>query len=272
MVFYDYPIIGSEKELPLYLLNMGLQHCQDHVLRPDGFPMNQVLYCTKGSGTLSCGGKKQLISPYSAMFLPANVPHEYFPNEPVWAVHWVVFGGISVPALLEHLNLSEPKVYRLQGIQRLDSIFFFMHDALHSDPLFGNYRAAGLLYDFLMEFYRLTSGKGIPAPSSAVIRKAVEYVDNHYQTKITLEDLCIHCGVSKQHLCLLFRNSLRSRPMEYIAKRKLQSAKELLTGTSMTVEEIAEETGFCTASYFCKTFKRYEGMTPNQFKQSLRNV
>ena len=271
MVFYDYPIIGSEKELPLYLVNMGLQQCQDHVIRPEGFPLPQILYCTKGSGTLSHNGKKLLISPCSAMFLPVNVPHEYYPNESVWDVRWVVFDGTSLPFLLDHLGLRELATYRLNGIQKLDGLFFSMHDALHSDPLFGNYRAAGLLYNFLIEFYRITSAKGVPEPSSSAVRKAVEYIDAHYRAKITLEELCDHCGVSKQHLCLLFRKSLHSRPMEYIAKRKLQSAKELLTGTSMTVEGIAEETGFCTASYFCKTFKRYEGMTPNQFKQNLRN-
>ena len=52
MYFCDYPILQSEKELPLYLLNMGQQHCQDHIIRPEGYPDPQILYCTKGSGTL----------------------------------------------------------------------------------------------------------------------------------------------------------------------------------------------------------------------------
>jgi transcriptional regulator GlxA family with amidase domain len=50
---------------------------------------------------------------------------------------------------------------------------------------------------------------------------------------------------------------------------RIQVAKELLTGTSMTIEQIAAETGFCTASYFCKMFKRYEGITAVQFKRDF---
>ena len=269
MAFYDYPIISSEKGLPLYLLNMGLQHCQDHILRPNGFPSPQILYCTKGSGTLLYDQKKVLISPYTAIFLPAGYPHEYYPNESVWDIHWVVFSGDSVPSLLTHLNLNELSIFRLNRTEKLDSLFYSMHDALHADPLFGNYVASGILYEFLIEFYRVTSSRETPAASSGVIRKAVKYVDDHYRFQITLEELCDICGVSKQHLCLLFRTTLHTRPMEYIAKRKLQAAKELLTGTSMTVEEIAEEVGFCTASYFCKVFKRYEGLTPKQFKRSM---
>lgn len=46
MIFCDYPIIGSEKELPVYLMNMGLQQCQDHVIRRNGYPCppDSVLY------------------------------------------------------------------------------------------------------------------------------------------------------------------------------------------------------------------------------------
>lgn len=56
--------------------------------------------------------------------------------------------------------------------------------------------------------------------------------------------------------------------MEYIAKRRIQAAKELLTGSDITIDEIAAATGFCSASYFCKLFKRYEGITPSYFRNA----
>jgi AraC-like DNA-binding protein len=45
-----------------------------------------------------------------------------------------------------------------------------------------------------------------------------------------------------------------------------QAAKKLLSGSEMTTEEIAGQTGFCSSSYFCKLFKRYEDITPTQFR------
>ena len=50
LFFADYPILGNEKSLPLYLQNMGHHHCQDHLIRPEGYHYDQILYCTKGSG------------------------------------------------------------------------------------------------------------------------------------------------------------------------------------------------------------------------------
>lgn len=64
LFFCDYPIIRAEKELPLYLLDMGQQHCQDHIIRTEGYPCPQILYCTKGSGTLLLDGKEIQILSY----------------------------------------------------------------------------------------------------------------------------------------------------------------------------------------------------------------
>lgn len=268
MFFSDYPIIRSEKGLPLYLLNMGQQHCQDHIIRPEGYPCPQILYCTKGSGTLLLDGRKIRILPYNAIFMPAHYPHEYYPNEEIWDIHWVVSAGFAANDIFKHFGLTKPTVFEINEINTLEHIFRKMHDSIRSDSVFGNYRASGYLYDFIIEFYRIISAKGISDTPNAALMKALDYINFNYTLTISMDDLSNVSGVSKQYLCLLFRNTLGSRPMEYIAKRRIQAAKELLAGTDKTVEEIALETGFCTASYFCKLFKRYEGITPMRFKMT----
>lgn len=268
MFFCDYPILQKEKELPLYILNMGQQHCQDHIVRVNGYPAHQILYCTKGGGTLILNGKKHTISPLTAIFLPALYPHEYYANGDLWDVHWIVPMGYAVDDVLRHFGLSEPKICELSEIKTLEHIFRKMHEAIKSDRVFGNYRAAGYLYDFLIEFYRLTSAKGAADTPSTALMKAVDYINDNFSERITMDNLCMVSGVSKQYLCLLFRNNLNSRPMEYIAKRRIMAAKELLKSTAKTVDEIAAETGFCTSSYFCKLFRRYEGITPTDFRNA----
>lgn len=266
MFFCDYPILRAEKELPLYVLNMGQHHCQDHITRPEGYPCHQIMYCTKGSGTLILDGKKIPVPPYTAIFLPALYPHEYYPEGDIWDVHWVVPAGFASDAILKHFGLISPAVYSLSEVNALEHSFRKMHEAIRADSFFGNYRAAGYLYDFLIEFYRLISSRGISGAPNSALMKAIDYINFNFAQPITLEELCAVSGVSKQHLCLLFRSTLGSRPMEYVAKRRIQAAKELLTGTDKSIEEIAAETGFCSASYFCKLFKRYEGITPTKFR------
>ena len=267
MFFCDYPILRDEKELPLFLLNMGQQHCQDHITRAEGYPCPQILYCTKGSGTLIVDGEKIPIPPLTAIFLPANYPHEYYAEEDVWNIHWVVPAGYAAGELLRHFGLCEPAVFPLSEVNNLEHIFRKMHEAIRADSFFGNYRASGYLYDFLIEFYRVISARRTSSAPNSALMKAIDYINSNYAEKIGMEELCGASGVSKQHLCLLFRSTLGTRPMEYVAKRRIQAAKELLTGSDKSVEEIAAETGFCSASYFGKLFKRYEGISPSRFKR-----
>lgn len=267
LFFSDYPIIGLEKELPLYVLNIGLQHCQDHIIRKEGYPFPQFLYCTKGSGTLLYDDEKYTISAFTGIFLPAHYPHEYFANEEVWDIHWVVPDGNALASMLSHFKLTQPTVCKLVDVSKLNTLFHSIHETLRADNLYGNYSASGYLYQFIIEFNRnLIQKSNVQMASHSALMKALRYIDDHYTEAITMDDLCATSHVTKQHLCLLFRNTLHTRPMEYIAKRRVQTAKELLIGTTQTLEEIAESTGFCTTSYFCKLFKKYVGLTPTQFR------
>ena len=180
MIFCDYPIIGSEKELPVYLMNMGLQQCQDHVIRRNGYPCPQILFCTKGSGTLLYENKKCPIPPNTVLYLPADFPHEYYPDEDVWNIHWIVPAGDALPLLLGNLDMKEPGIFHLTETTRLEYLFRSMHDALHSDNLLGNYRASGLLYSFLVEFNLCISPRESGRTYHPGLIKALDYCNNHY--------------------------------------------------------------------------------------------
>ncbi|MNE86684.1 HTH-type transcriptional regulator YesS [compost metagenome] len=57
---------------------------------------------------------------------------------------------------------------------------------------------------------------------------------------------------------------------EYVARRKMQKAKELLLKTNLPIAEIASRTGYQAVKYFNKLFKEHEGMSPGQYR-SMRN-
>jgi len=267
MFFNHYPIIGFENKLPIYLLNLGMFDCQPHVKRGEEYSFPQIFYCTKGSGVLLFDGKKYDIKAGTGFFMPASYPHEYYPVGDVWDNHWIIPAGYACEQMLEDMGFDAPQTFTLNSTKLLDHFFRNMHEALVSDKLHGNLRASGYLYNFLVELEHSKNAAGARIETSHAIVKCIDYIDNNFSRTITMEELCEVSGVSKQHLCRLFRKTLNVRPMEYIAKRKIQAAKELLSETKMPIEEIVEQTGFCTSSYFCKLFKRYEGITPTQFRR-----
>ena len=266
MFFYHYPIISREGRFPIYLVSIGMHDCQPFTRRGTEYVYHQLFYCTRGSGMLDCDGVKTEIKAGMGFFMPAEHPHEYYPLGDVWDNHWIIPGGYGCDRMLSEMGLDRPRVFALGNTARLDRIFMDMHDALQHDSIYGNMRASGLLYDLLIEFDRSLSHSGSSGKISPAIMKCVKLIDSEYARKITLDELCEVSGMSKQHICRLFRSALDARPTEYIAKRRIQAAKELLLGTDMTTEEIAETVGLGSSSYFCKLFKRYEGIPPTGFR------
>ena len=60
--------------------------------------------------------------------------------------------------------------------------------------------------------------------------------------------------------------------MEYLTRVRLEEAKRLLRNPQYLIDEIAENTGYDDASYFTKVFKRYEGVTPTQYRKTLQSI
>lgn len=97
---------------------------------------------------------------------------------------------------------------------------------------------------------------------------AVEYINMHFDSKITQETLCRICGYSPAHLRRLFIQELGISPQEYLLQKRIDAAKErLLENTDKNMDEIALSLGFCSASHFCKRFKQRVGMTPLTYQK-----
>ena len=99
-----------------------------------------------------------------------------------------------------------------------------------------------------------------------VIRPAVEYIAEHFREEVTLETLADLCHVSVTHLIRCFARYIGFRPHDYLQEQRLRQAKVLLTGSALSIEQIAEQSGFNSASHFSRVFRSREKMTPSKFR------
>ncbi len=155
MWYYLFPVIGKEKELPIYLVSIGKNKYQYHVNRKDGYHLPQIIYCEHGEGILKTEGKTHHIMPNTAFFLPPNIPHEYYSLGDIWDTRWVIPDGYALDEMLKLMNLDHTTIISIQDISFLDTILDRMRSAIMADHVFGNYTASGILYEFLTTFYRL---------------------------------------------------------------------------------------------------------------------
>lgn len=103
-----------------------------------------------------------------------------------------------------------------------------------------------------------------------LVDKIDEYMRSHLSVPLTLQSLSEQTGVSKMHLCRIFKKGKNTTPIDYFNNLRIESAKNMLTSfPSMPLREIAENLGFNDTYYFSKVFKRVAGVSPSQFRADL---
>ena len=106
-------------------------------------------------------------------------------------------------------------------------------------------------------------------PSNRVpIREAIDYINNHLKNELTQKEVADHVHLNPSYLSVLFKEHVKLTFSEYVTRRRIQRAKELLIATNLPINDIAEESGYKTAKYFIKIFKELEGMTPSVYRKN----
>ncbi|KNY25432.1 helix-turn-helix domain-containing protein [Pseudobacteroides cellulosolvens] len=105
------------------------------------------------------------------------------------------------------------------------------------------------------------------SPHYCALKKVIEYINNNLEQKMVLNDLSKVANISPHHFHKIFTNAVGITPNEFITRSRLDKAKTLLTRTSYSVAEIAVLCGFENAPYFSYVFKKYNSLTPLEYKK-----
>lgn len=108
-------------------------------------------------------------------------------------------------------------------------------------------------------------------PSSTGKRDVVaiteEYIKQHIDEPMTVEDLAGMVYTNPEYLSRLFKRKYHKTLNEYITQQRMQLAAEMLRNSDLTVSAISAKVGYPNYSYFIKIFKKFYGMTPREYQQ-----
>ena len=91
------------------------------------------------------------------------------------------------------------------------------------------------------------------------------------ENKFDLHHLAEHLGYSDYYLTKKFKQETGCSITEYITAQKMERAKQLLTGTQLTIGQIADQLHICSQSYFGNLFQKHTGMRPLEYKNRNRS-
>ena len=99
------------------------------------------------------------------------------------------------------------------------------------------------------------------------IRAITAYIDVHAGETIRVEELADMCNMSYSYFAKSFKQYYGRSCKEYIEFIRVSKAADLLLFTEFDLSYISQETGFSDSSHLIKTFRKWKGITPKQFKK-----
>ena len=100
--------------------------------------------------------------------------------------------------------------------------------------------------------------------------KARDYIINHYQKPLSLNDVAEELDLNPSYLCRLFKEEMQTSFVTFLQNYRIEKAAELLSGTNDKIGEIGELVGYENQQYFNKVFRSIKGMAPSEFREKKR--
>ena len=124
-----------------------------------------------------------------------------------------------------------------------------------------------LQFNLLLDYTERVALAKLPVGTSKEIFSAVQYIRNHTNAQIGIDDVASAVGRSRSYITKQFRRKTGKSIAEYITGSKLQDAKRLLRYSDKSLAEIANYLCFSSQAYFQTVFKNETGMTPGEYRR-----
>ena len=116
-----------------------------------------------------------------------------------------------------------------------------------------------------------TTGQPVSYPTEDAIRTCLKYMSDHSSEKIALEDMATLVHLHPNYLCTIFKEYTGKTIFDHLTKQRLRRASRKLRSSRLPVQQIAEESGFPSVSFFTRKFRAIYGCSPTQYRKSFHH-
>jgi AraC-like DNA-binding protein len=125
---------------------------------------------------------------------------------------------------------------------------------------------------------RAESGPGVAAPPVRydvpvrhleIVQWVVEFIERCYQEGTRFSEVARAAGISRSHLCRIFKRVTGLPLKRFLTRRRLQAAKALLRDPAMAIHEVASTVGYHDPSQFDRVFRQWEGQPPSLYRRQV---
>ncbi len=227
-------------------------------------------YTLKGHGVIEIGRTNYSLKEGDAFIVEVPGDHCYsLPTDSSqWEVLYIEFSKEALPFWHQLLTLTAP-VFSMKADSEFIKSVWNTYEMAVKDQFYDVYQNSKYAYKLIMEltsnFFQIRKTKLLPSK----IELCKQYIDMHYAENIGLDNMAEAAGISKFYLTRQFEKEVGLTPGNYLTKVRLENSVKLLVfSNDMNLDEIAKQSGFSSANYFGKVFKKHMGVTTAEFRKT----
>ena len=238
----------------------------------------EVLLIDEGSARFLIGDNAYEVRSGDLLVFNSGVVHDELSDSPFGS--WcIAVGGLRLPGLRENALIPEDAspVYST-GAEGTDlrALYDVMFRYLSNDRPDCEVFCHRLMLALLDRALTITGSTSLRVPAnpepSSLAHQVQEFIDQHFREPLTLQELGEALHASPYYLSHVFKEASGYSPMQYLTRRRIGEAQNLLVETDLPIARIAEEVGYDTQNYFNLQFSKHVGMPPRKFRQSLHGT
>lgn len=284
IMIYDLTETRYEKQKSQISFNQcGIEFCTPG--HSDGPRIRQrilIHFVLDGRGQVKINNNTYTVKAGEAFLIPPNVTASYIAdhNTP-WKYCWISFYGFEKELCGNMIFGNNVFVKTLKDITKIYSLFlstiqrmYLTEEELMSKIKSSSkniflvktkaelYQLNAFTYSLLALLLQHTNHTPPKMDTKFYIDKIKTYIDNEYLTIQRINQVAQLFHLHPNYLCCLFKNRYHITPYHYLIEKKMDFAKQLLSKTNNTLEDIAIQCGFSNLSSFGKAYKKYYGVSP----------
>lgn len=242
---------------------------------------NVLIYVLEGILYLAGNGTRREVKEGQLILLSGGEEHYgYQPSRGRLSYFWIHFDTREKLQRMGERQLPEkpgedacilPEYGNACNRERISLLFrqvtqYSRREDLYSDRIL-NSALALLLMELTQEYLESVSGRKDEISPS--IYRVMEWVRNNCGRPLTREVVAETFQYNPDYLSMRFKKETGMGLMSYLNRERIGRAKALLSCGNISIKEAAYESGFQDEKYFMRTFKKLEGITPSQYKNTF---
>ena len=239
-----------------------------HTLKKHYHDLFEIYYIESGSCCYFIDNKSYQLASGDIIFVPAGVVHNTEYKNTIHSRMLINCSEWFIPSTLRQRLLSGPYLYRNPEIRgEVCGVLQTIEQECREPDEYSEESLRCHTYELFFMIARNPNFCEAMGEEKHYIEDAVEYMQAHFTTNLTLDEMSKKYFVSPEHFSRVFKKETGFHFSEYLNLLRLKKAESMLRQlNAATVTEIAQSCGFNDSNYFSVRFKRLYGISPKKYQ------